>query len=103
MDQRRLDLQNLLQSLLPEGQRAYFQPPNNTALSYPCIVYNLDRIDTEYANNKPYSLFDRYSVTVIDRNPDSDIPDKVAKLPMSSWNRRFVSDKLNHTVFSLYF
>lgn len=103
MAKSRLQLQALLQSLLPDGKRAYFQPPNGTAMSYPCIVYEWDRLDTKYANNKPYSQDRRYTVTVIDRDPDSDIPDKVAALPKSSWNRRFVSNSLNHTVFSLFF
>lgn len=72
-------------------------------MTYPAIVYNLDNEEAEFADNKPYRRTKRYMVTIIDKNPDSEIPDKVAALPMSSWSRRFVADKLNHTVYNLYF
>lgn len=80
----------------------YFQPPNNVAMEFPAIVYQVDNRRTEYANDKPYSHRKRYQVTVIDRNPDSDIPDKVADLPLTSFTRFYVVDNLNHHVFNLY-
>ena len=100
---RRLELQSLLESLLPAGKRAYFQPPTNVQMQYPCIVYSRDNRDTDYADNVPYKHKKRYSVTVIDWDPDSDIPDKVAELPMSSFSRHFTADNLNHDVYTLYF
>jgi hypothetical protein len=42
-------------------------------------------------------------VTVIDRNPDSDLRLKVAYLPTSRFSRFFVADNLNHDVFTLFF
>jgi hypothetical protein len=81
----------------------YFQPPENVALEYPCIIYNRDFIETKFADNEPFSLTKRYMVTVIDRNPDSDIPDKVALLPMSTFNRFYTADGLNHDVYQVFF
>lgn len=81
----------------------FFQPPNNTAMQYPCIVYAIDRMSTDFADNNPYRLLDRYQVTVIDRNPDTLIRKKVAALPMTLFNRFYVVDNLNHYVFNLYF
>ena len=75
----------------------------NVKIKYPCIVYNRDVSITQFAGNKPYRNTDKYLVTVIDRNPDSEIPKKVAALPMSIHNRFFIADNLNHDVFSLYF
>lgn len=99
---QRLDLQTLLEGLL--GSRfVYFQPPANVQMQYPCIVYEKDDIDTRFADNKPYRFSKRYQVTVIDRNPDSDIPDKVAALPMTAFSRWFAADNLNHDVFNVYF
>lgn len=72
-------------------------------MQYPCIVYARDDAITDFADNKPYTYTKRYQVTVIDRNPDSDIPDKVAQLPMCLLNRYFAADNLNHDVFNLYF
>jgi hypothetical protein len=97
---RRLDLHQILTDIV---DNVYFQPPANIALVYPCIIYHRDNMDTKYADDKPYSLMTRYSVMVIDKNPDSEIPAKVAALPRASYNRFFAADNLNHDVFSLYF
>jgi len=99
---RRLDLNTLLTGVLG-STNVYFQPPDSTKMLYPCIVYQRDDAITEFAGNRPYSYTKRYQVTVIDRNPDSEIPDKVAALPMCKFNRFFISDNLNHDVFELYF
>lgn len=104
---QRLQLQSLFETLLgdmPEDKlNVYFQPPNNLAIEYPCIVYNLDSAETEFADNNPYRFTKQYEVTVIDRDPDSEIPDKVAMLPMCRLTRRFSTDNLNHNVFTLFF
>lgn len=55
------------------------------------------------ADNQPYALHDRYQVTVIYRNPDSEIPSKIALLPMCSHERHYTKENLNHDVFNLYF
>lgn len=96
----RAELHALLSALAPN---VYFQPPSKTAMVYPAIVYHLDFADTEFAGNKPYSYTKRYQVTVIDRDPDSAIPDKVAALPMATFNRWFAVDNLNHQIFNLFF
>jgi hypothetical protein len=72
-------------------------------MQYPAIVYQLDSADTQFADNKPYTYRKRYEVTVIDRDPDSKIPDRVAQLPMTVFNRFFAMNGLNHFVFTLYF
>jgi hypothetical protein len=72
-------------------------------MQYPCIVYNRDSADTEFADNTPYRYTKRYQVTVIDRNPDSGVPDKVAALPRCSYDRFFTADNLNHDVFNIFF
>lgn len=98
----RLLLHNVLKSLLG-SDHVYFQPPATVEMVYPCIVYSRDAADTKFADNAPYSYKKRYQVTVIDRNPDSDIPDKIARLPLSTFATHFAADNLNHDVFSLYF
>jgi hypothetical protein len=98
----RLQLQALLEVVLG-STNVYFQPPNNKEMLYPCIVYHRDTASTQFANNSPYRYDHRYQVTVIDPDPDSPIPDKVAHLPKTQHNRFFTADNLNHDVFILYF
>lgn len=99
---RRLQLQALLEEILV-SPNVYFQPPANVQMTFPCIVYHRDTSVTLFAGNNPYRLTRRYEVTVIDRNPDSEIPDRVAMLPMCLHNRSFPAANLNHYVFTLYF
>ena len=99
---QRFKLQLLLEDILGTSS-VYFQPPNNIQMQYPCIVYNRDYASTKFAGNFPYNYTKRYQVTVIDRNPDSELPDKVAAMPMCSYDRFFTADNLNHDVFTLYF
>jgi hypothetical protein len=98
----RLLLHNILISLLGTGN-VYFQPPPSFQMSYPCIVYERSNIDTAFANNEPYKHEKRYTVTVIDSDPDSLIPDKVAELSRCSFDRNFKADQLNHDVFRLIY
>ena len=81
----------------------YFQPPENVKLRYPCIIYKRNSGKTKFANNKPYNHRMSYTVTVVDANPDSKIPAKVAALPMCTHERSFTSNNLNHDVFTLYY
>lgn len=80
----------------------YFQPPVNVLLEYPCIVYSRDFAETKFADNAPYDVRFRYLVTVIDRDPESDIPAKVAAMPMTTFNRFFTTDDLNHDVYQVF-
>lgn len=98
----RTALQTVLEGILGSGN-VYFQPPASVSMRYPAIVYNRDYSAVKFAANKPYSLTKRYAITVIDKNPDSSIPDKVAALPMCLFSRHFTADNLNHDVYNLYF
>jgi hypothetical protein len=99
---QRSDLQAILETVLGTPN-VYFQPPPTVQIQYPCIIYKRDTALTAFADNNPYRYTKRYQVTVIDRNPDSVIPDEVAKLPRVTHSRFFTADGLNHDVFDLYF
>lgn len=98
----RLELQTLLEDILG-SRNVYFQPPETLKISYPCIIYTRDYAVTNFADNNPYTHTKRYSVTVIDKNPDSLIPDKIAALPLSTFVRHFTADNLNHDIYNVYF
>jgi hypothetical protein len=97
---QRLQLHQLLETFTPN---VYFQPPNNAQLKYPCIIYKRDFADVKFADDGPYNRTIRYMVIIIDQNPDSEIPSKVASLPMCLFNRFYTADNLNHDVYNLYF
>jgi hypothetical protein len=100
MGRPRLELHEVLSELV---DHVYFQPPSGHQMQFPCITYTRDGTQTQHADNELYRHFKRYQVTVIDRNPDTDLADKVEALRYCSFERSFPSDDLNHYVFSLFF
>lgn len=99
---QRLELHSILKEIM-DGNKVYFQPPESLKMEYPCIVYNRDNRNTIFANNKPYKHTQKYQVTVIDRDPDSKFPDKVAELPLCRETRTYITNNLNHSVFTIFF
>lgn len=99
---QRSDLHTILKDILGTD-KVYFQPPPTLKMEYPCIIYRRDDAETIFAGDKPYGYTIRYQVIVVDRNPDSDIPAEVAKLPMCVYDRFYTADNLNHDVFKLFF
>lgn len=99
---KRIELQEILEGILGNGN-VYFQPPTNVHMKYPAIVYNLSSMDEKFANNGLYQATRRYTITVIDRDPDTTTPDKIAQLPLCSFNRHYIVDSLNHYVYNLYY
>jgi hypothetical protein len=97
---QRLQLQSLLELITPN---VYFQPPPNISLEYPCIVYVRYGSKVQHAENALYLHTKLYQVTVIDRDPDSRLPDMVEELPLCAFDRFFATENLNHHVFNLYF
>ena len=95
-------LQILFEGLLG-SRNVYFQPPESVKLNYPCIVYERSGIRADLADNKAYLKYKRYTVTYIDEDPDSDVPDRLLGLSYCSFDRHFISENLNHDVFTLYF
>lgn len=98
----RLELHALLVTTLGTSN-VYFQPPPNFLLNYPCIVYHRSNIRSKSANDAPYKLDKEYTVTVITNDPDSDIPDKVAKLSRCVFDRAFKTAGLNHDIYTILF
>lgn len=95
----RRDFHNRLETL---GCRAYFQPPSNVSIGYPCIVYELDRIVKKRADNGVYLKTRRYQVKLITKNPDDPMVDALASMVYSEFERHYTADGLNHFVFTIY-
>lgn len=99
---KRLQLHYSLSSTLGSNN-VYFQPPASTRMSYPAIVYSRSRVGTRYADNSAYSQSLAYDVTVIYKDPDSDLPIKISQLPLCRHDRHYVADNLYHDTFTLYY
>lgn len=98
----RLDLQTLLENLI-NCDHVYYQPPSNLQMKYPAIRFSRSDIENKFADNSVYVQQHAYEIIVIDKDPDSEIVEKVSKLPTARFERHYVADNLNHDVFQLYF
>lgn len=116
MSRSRSELQQLLETIMAEAyqersvvepsipdfsRNVYFQAPSR--MKYPAILYERSSADTTFADNRPYMYQHQYMITVIDPDPDSIIPDKIAMLPQCVFDRHYVADNLHHTTFVIYY
>lgn len=100
---QRLDLQGCLEDLMGAGVMVRFQPPPNVKLTYPCCLYERSNGKTTFAGNMPYTFTNKYTVTIIDRNPDSIYVEKMAMtFPMCVMDRAYAADGLNHFVYTIF-
>lgn len=98
----RLKLDEILRVILG-STNVYYQPPETLKMEYPCIVYNPVSVQTTFADDRPYKFKRRYSVTYIDKRPDSLTLYKLLELPFCVHDRHYVKNNLNHDAFNLYF
>lgn len=97
----RLDLHWILCDILGSNN-VYFRPPSS-GMKYPCIIYDLDGDSSFFADNQKYINPKRWSLTLVDEDPDSPIFDRLNCIKYCSFNRKYQADGLNHFVFTLYF
>lgn len=98
MGKSREDLQQMLETVT-KSKNIYFQPPSSLYMSYPAVVYMLEDIDNTFASNSVYIQTKTYNLTVIDKDPDSEMMVIISKLPKCRFDRLFKSENLNHFVF----
>lgn len=98
----RLDLQEMLETLA-ESRNVYFQPPESIKMNYPAIVYSRHDEEVAYADDMKYFRMKAYRLIVIDRDPDSELDERVSNLPYCRFTQSYQADNLNHFVYTLYY
>lgn len=104
----RLDLSTALHQLC---ENVYFQPPQSLKLQYPCVVYSLKLVDSDYADNLTYKTMREYSLVYISPNPDpiyEESGDGMIETILKSFSHikhvnRYTSDNLYHDAFNLFY
>lgn len=96
----RLEFQAYLETLV---DNVYFQPPDKSQLVYPCIIYDLTDLPALHADNAVYILDKEYAVTIITRDPDSELPLNFVFQQKTKFDRVFKSDGLYHFIYTIIF
>lgn len=102
MPRPRLELHEILCDILG-SRNCYFSPPASLHMKFPCIRYDITAFDTDKADNINYRLSNRYTLTYIDKDVDSDTPYQLLQLPYCSLDRTYAIDNMKHWVFTLYY
>lgn len=100
--EKRVDLHNLLKSLLGSGN-VYYQAPESELMKYPAIRYSKKDVDRKFANNAAYISKDCYELIVMDYTPDNPVINKLLALPYCSYDRHYAAENLNHDVLTIYY
>lgn len=100
MAKPRSELSAILHSIC---EHVYFQPPASKQLVFPCIIYSLENLDIDHADNEVYRLNDAYSITYATRDPNDENIHIIARLPLCSMTRVASVDNLHNYYYRLYF
>lgn len=98
----RLNLQDCLEKTI-DNKNVYYQSPSLNLINYPAVVYSLDGVDSSFSNNAKYAIEKKYTLTLIEKDPDSILFDKLLMLDKCRFVNHYVSDNLHHYVFSIYY
>ena len=100
---KRLELDSKFREILG-SDNVYFQPPESMKINYPCIIYFKTSVPSRYANDMIYKYDQSYTVTVIDKDPDSEIPFTLMKsFQYCKLDNFYRTDNLNHTKLTLFY
>lgn len=98
----RLEIQEVLENL-DDSLHVYYQPPASVRIVYPAIIYKLENIVQRFANDVTYSKDRAYMLTLVHKDPENDIVDKLIwAFPKIRFDRTYISDNLYHYVYVLY-
>ena len=100
---RRLNLHEELCDVLG-SRRVYFSPPETEQMEYPCIVYYRSSDMNIKADNLSYLKYSTWDLTVIDYDPDSEIPERLLDhFEFINASKEYTADNLNHFPFNLFY
>lgn len=104
LEEGRLELHEKLCDVLGSRQ-VYYQPPETVRMKYPCIVYDLYRVNQRQADDLHYRTMPEYNVTFIDRNTNLEWIDKMLEMfpHYCSFERTYTAENLVHYSFMLYY
>lgn len=105
---RRIKLQEVLCNIIgitePDGDtHVYYQPPESVKMKYPAIKFSREDIDNTFADDTVYTQSLVYQIIVMDKKPDSEIVEKVSKLPKCKFVQHYKANNLNHDIFTIFY
>lgn len=99
-----LSLQALLEGLAePPGRLyAYFQPPEDQIMEYPCVRYSRTGDRSLNANNNEYGYSWEYQLILMTWDVDDPYLTMIRRLQYCSFERHYETAGLHHYVFNIF-
>lgn len=104
----RLELQKKLEAILGTRE-VFFQPPESKKITnFPVIIYTLQQVNTTFASNKRYKIDEAYQITLITKDPETDLYEKILSAFEEDINFHILFDRLtpmnnlNHFYYTVY-
>lgn len=93
---------------IPGVSKVYYQPPASISLKYPCLLYDFSNYTTIYADNIRIYNWPEYTLTLVDKDPESIIHKRIMDLHGNQgcyvrFDRFYTADNLNHWSYNLVF
>ena len=99
----RLELQSELVDLLG-SKNVYFQPSTNIKLTYPCVIYELQKFDDRFANDSRYITYQVYQITHVYQRYQNNLQEKFReRFQFIEFNNSSKIDGLYQDVYTLYY
>lgn len=100
----RIEFRNMLAGVVGDSVKLYFQPPEGEKLKYPCIVYGRGTPITRHANDEKYLKLRNFDVLLIVADAeDTELSEKLEDIKYSRPGKPYMSDRLYHYPFSIYY
>lgn len=103
MEANRLALREILSKVMVdcgEEPKLYYQPPESMRLEYPCMIYHLKDMSSNYADNRPYMKLISFDITYVTRSPSSSVPVAMTDQSLMSFDRYYTADNLHHYAYT---
>lgn len=97
----RVNFDTKLRSILPPEYTLYFQPPTNTVLKPPYVLYKRLDVAQRMASNVKYISKEKYQITVVDSDPDSVLASILTMHPDAHFQQEYPQNNLYHHVFNM--
>ena len=101
-EDKRVKLHHYLESILG-SRHVYFQPPESVKLEYPCIVYNLAKVNVQFADDSAYLMNPKYVIRYISSKPDDAMKMSLVQGLGVPIIQTYAKDGLYHYIYELYY
>ena len=102
MTLKELKLDRIFRNTLGNNN-VYFQPPESVKINYPCIIWNLSKTASTYADDRSYIQNPKYVIRYVSTEPDDQMRFTLVDVLGVPIIQVYCKDGLYHYIYELYY